>query len=52
MLAGISLSTEGAVEEVDSNACSVGTEASDSMGSEGADGNWRRRGAVSFLRRS
>ena len=29
----ISLSTDGAVEEVDSNACSVGTEASGSIGS-------------------
>ena len=38
MLAGISLSTEGAVEEVNSNACSVGTGASGSMGSSG--GRW------------
>ena len=48
MWAGISLSTEGAVEEVDSNACSVGTEASGSRVPERADGKWWRRGCGMF----
>ena len=53
MLAGISPSkTEGAVEEVDSSACSVGMEASGSFGLlRGQMGNGRGGGMVSLLRR-